>query len=305
VRIVGDVEQNWIQLQEVQVFQASSNPAGFTAQYYDNVDFTSLKLTRTDAQIGFDWGTGAPASDVGADTFSVRWTGRIQPRFSETYTFHTVSDDGIRLWINGSLLITNWTDHAPTEDRATLSLVAGQTYDLKLEFYERGGGATAKLYWSSPQQPKALVPAAGGGSTGGTNLARDKATTASVNAATSGRAVDGDTATPDQVWFPSPAPAGTWWRVDLGSAVNVSKVVIYANAVNAHDWFRQFHIECSTTGAFGGEQVTVATETDWDARRAEKQSVAYTFNTRSCRYVRLVADVQQDWVQLQEVEIGG
>ena len=69
----------------------------------------------------------------------------VQPRFSETYTFHTVSDDGVRLWVNGQTIIDNWTDHAPTENIGFIPLQAGQLYDIKMEMYESGGGAVA---WS-------------------------------------------------------------------------------------------------------------------------------------------------------------
>jgi len=120
---------------------------GLTGQYYDNIDFTNLKLTRTDATVNFDWGTGSPDPSIGPDTFSVRWTGQVQAQFSETYTFYTDSDDGIRLWVNGQLVINNWTDHAPTENSGTTSLSTGQKYDLKIEYYENGGGAVAKLLW--------------------------------------------------------------------------------------------------------------------------------------------------------------
>ncbi|HLY73792.1 MAG TPA: PA14 domain-containing protein, partial [Planctomycetota bacterium] len=149
------------------------NGSGLTGQYYDNIDFTNLKVTRTDATVNFDWGTGSPDPSIGPDTFSVRWTGQVQAQFSETYTFYTESDDGIRLWLNGVLVINNWTDHAQTENSGSFSLSAGTKADLKLEYYQNGGLAVAKLLWSSPSTPKQTVPqsqlypAATGGGGGG------------------------------------------------------------------------------------------------------------------------------------------
>jgi len=134
--------------------------ATFAGSYYDNLDFTALKTTRADSSVDFDWGTGAPAAGVGVDTFSVRWTGNAKPQFSETYTFYTQSDDGVRLWLNGALLIDNWTNHASTQNTANLALVAGQTYAIKLEYYENGGGAVARLHWSSPSLSKRAIPPA-------------------------------------------------------------------------------------------------------------------------------------------------
>lgn len=135
---------------------------GFSAEYYDNIDLSSLVLSRADAAIDFDWGTGSPGAAVGPDTFSARWTGTVVPQFTETYTFYTVSDDGMRLWVNGNPLIDNWTNHAPTENTATIALTAGQSYSIKLEYFENGGGAVAKLHWSSPSLTRRPVTTSAG-----------------------------------------------------------------------------------------------------------------------------------------------
>jgi hypothetical protein len=132
---------------------------GLRGEYFNNADLTALLMTRIDSTVDFNWGTGAPPG-LGVDTFSVRWTGRVQAAFSETYTFYTQSDDGVRLWVNGALLINNWTAHSLREDRASLSLVAGQTYDVRLEFFEQAGAAAVRLLWSSVSTPKVVVPGA-------------------------------------------------------------------------------------------------------------------------------------------------
>jgi autotransporter-associated beta strand protein len=139
-------------------FTAGTVGTGLQGQYYDNIDFTALKITRTDATVNFNYGSGSPDPTIGADTFSVRWTGFVRPTTSETYTFYTVSDDGVRLYVNGQLLIANWTDHGPTEDSGSIALVAGQKYEIRMEFYENGGGAQAMLSWSSPSVAKAIIP---------------------------------------------------------------------------------------------------------------------------------------------------
>jgi hypothetical protein len=131
---------------------------GVTGEYYDDVDFAGAPLVRTDSTIDFDWGAGSPDPSIGADTFSVRWTGQVQASFSETYTFTTLSDDGVRLWVAGRLLVDNWTDHGATEDSGSIALVKGQRYDLRMELYEDGGDALARLSWSSPSTSKSVVP---------------------------------------------------------------------------------------------------------------------------------------------------
>ncbi len=90
--------------------------------------------------------------------FSVRWAGHLTPRHSETYTFYTLSNDGVRLWVNDKLLIDNWTDHGATEDKATIPLEFGCKVPVKMEYYWNGGAAVAKLSWSSPSQEKQIIP---------------------------------------------------------------------------------------------------------------------------------------------------
>ena len=131
---------------------------GLQAEYYDNVDLTNLKVTRTEPYVDFDWGESSPNPAIAPDTFSVRLTGQVLPRFTETYTFHATVDDGVRLWIDDRLLIDRWIDQPATTHRATINLTAGQRYRLRLECYEKYGGALMKLSWSSPSQVLEIVP---------------------------------------------------------------------------------------------------------------------------------------------------
>jgi hypothetical protein len=128
------------------------------AEYFASTTLSNSVLTRTDAKVDFSWATAAPNTAVPADNFSVRWTGQVSPRFTGSTTFYTVSDDGVRLWLNGQLLIDNWTNHGSTENSTSVTLSAGQKYDLKLEYYDATGGATARLLWSSSCEAKAAIP---------------------------------------------------------------------------------------------------------------------------------------------------
>jgi len=133
---------------------------GLHGDYFSGKTLSTLLLSRTDATVNFDWGTGSPASAVPVDGFSVRWTGQVSPRFTGPVTFYTQSDDGVRLWVNGQTIVDNWTDHGSTENSGTITLTAGQKYDIKMEYYENGGGAVAKLSWSSSCEAKAIIPSA-------------------------------------------------------------------------------------------------------------------------------------------------
>jgi hypothetical protein len=135
------------------------NGTGLHGEYFDNADLTNLMLTRTDATVNFDWGNGAPDPTMGSDTFSVRWTGYVQPLFTETYTFQTLSDDGDRLWVNGVQLTDDWkTQHGTKTSSGTVTLTAGVKYPVTVEFYENSGGASMKLYWSSASQAQEIIP---------------------------------------------------------------------------------------------------------------------------------------------------
>ena len=131
---------------------------GLYGEYFDNKDLSSRKLTRTDTTVNFDWGSGSPDALIGADTFSVRWTGWVQAPASGSYTFHTDSDDGVRLWVDNQLIINNLTDHGVTPNSGSITLTAGKKYDIKLEYYENGGVALIKLYWTPPGLAKQVIP---------------------------------------------------------------------------------------------------------------------------------------------------
>ncbi len=96
----------------------------------------------------------------GMENFSVRWSGLVEPQFSETYTFTTTSDDGVRLWVDDRKIVDNWTNHAARDDSGTIALEAGRKVKIVLEYYQAELAAVAKLAWSSPSRKKEIVPKA-------------------------------------------------------------------------------------------------------------------------------------------------
>ncbi len=119
------------------------------AQYWDNrfLDGSPV-LTREDANIDFDWGTGSPGAGVPVDQFSARWTRYIDVT-PGTYRFSATSDDGIRVWIDDVLLLDQWYDHSA--ETFTFERYLGEGHHLvKVEFYENGGDAVARLSWTRP-----------------------------------------------------------------------------------------------------------------------------------------------------------
>ncbi|GIH00359.1 hypothetical protein Pma05_69310 [Plantactinospora mayteni] len=133
--------------------------SGLKAEFWNNATFTGAPaVTRTDPTVNYAWRfSGSPAPSIGTDNFASRWTGSIEPRYSERYTFTAVSDDTIRLWIDGQLIIDNTVPHAPTVDQGSVTLTAGR-HDIRLEQTDQGGSAYMKLIWSSPNTPAQIVP---------------------------------------------------------------------------------------------------------------------------------------------------
>jgi hypothetical protein len=134
-------------------YYLSSGPGAF--------DFHELKATVLDPNIDFPDLEGAFKDLTGrTDDVNVRWTGRIQPRFSEPYTFSMIGDNGFRLWIDGRLVVDNWADNWDVEKTGQpIALEAGKSYDFKVEYFEHNGGSNLRLRWQSPSQAKDIVPA--------------------------------------------------------------------------------------------------------------------------------------------------
>jgi hypothetical protein len=134
---------------------------GLNGYYYCNTTLSgSPVLTRVDEELNFAFGEGGtPGAGLPASGWSARWMGELEAVNSGAYTFKTLSNDGVRVWVNNSLLINNWTDHAQTWDTSSgLWLNAGQRYNIKVEFFDGGGDNAMKLYWSYPGQADEIVP---------------------------------------------------------------------------------------------------------------------------------------------------
>lgn len=134
------------------------NGTGLTGTYFNGMNFETEVATQTDAVIDFNWGTGAPVERVNADAFSVRWTGRIQPRYSGKYTFYSTCDNAARLWINNELVIDKWSGSPGITYTGTISLTAGQKYNIKAEYFENDNQANCKLEWASAFQSREVIP---------------------------------------------------------------------------------------------------------------------------------------------------
>jgi PA14 domain/Bacterial TSP3 repeat len=139
--------------------QTVGNGDGLLGSYFDNRDLSGAPVAeRVEAQVDFDWGLRAPAGIAYFNEFSVRWTGELQAQYSEAYTLFVDSVDGTRVWLNEQLIIDDWRDRPAAEASATVNLVAGQRYLLRVEYCENHLYPGIRLRWSSPSTAKQIIP---------------------------------------------------------------------------------------------------------------------------------------------------
>ncbi len=172
--------------------------SGWKGSYYAVRDLSGLPVfQRDDPVISFNWGSGSPRSDIPADDFSVRWTRRLAIGQAGSYRFRAEADDGVRLWVDGILVIDDWRDGYRSNE-AAVNLSAGP-HDLRMDFYEHLGGALAQLSWEyvppTPTRTPTRTP---------TIRPTDTPTASATATAT-------PTMTPTATWTatPSPSPSGT------------------------------------------------------------------------------------------------
>lgn len=116
-------------------------------------------LLRDETAINHNWGYNAPAPGVASDNFSIRWTGSIYFGLNAEYTFYATSDDGVRVWIDGGLLIDRWQDQPATTVSAKRYLTEG-THPVIVEYYDHTGPAVIQFWWEpgAPPSPPSVPP---------------------------------------------------------------------------------------------------------------------------------------------------
>jgi len=133
---------------------------GLLAAYYRRTELdSSSAVTRIDPQLDFTWGENAPVPDVPAQSFSARWSGQVAAQFTESYTFHVEAGGGVKLWLDGQLILNQWNDRPGEFYSTVVPLTAGQKYDLRLEHFSTSKDAKLRLLWSSASQRKLPISA--------------------------------------------------------------------------------------------------------------------------------------------------
>lgn len=206
----------------------------YKAEYFSNRGLTGSPVYQRceNWPINWDWGSGSPGNGVPTNSFSARWTGTAN--FSSgSYTFIATADDGIRVWLDNTLIINEWRDQGAREFRTTRS-VSGGNHTIRIEYYENGGGAVAKFRWET---------ASSGSSGSNSNLALGRSAYSSSNESSSflpGKANDGNNSTRWSSQISSNLGAQWWWTT-FSSPQSINQIVInweaaYASAYRVY-WY--------------------------------------------------------------------
>jgi hypothetical protein len=132
----------------------------YKADYFPNPTLTgSPALTQCENGITNDWGDGGPPG-LPVDRFSARYDGNINFEAAD-YGFAVTADDGVRVWVDGNLIIDQWKDQSATTYHASRTMTAG-VHDVSVEYYENGGKAAVKLVIAkqTPRPPDTTPPSA-------------------------------------------------------------------------------------------------------------------------------------------------
>ncbi|MEO0900374.1 MAG: PQQ-dependent sugar dehydrogenase [Bacteroidota bacterium] len=135
-----------------------ANGTGLFGRYYDNPDLTDSVYAQIDPEIDFFWSNQKPVNQMEYSTYSIMWKGELEPPFSGNYALDFTADDGIRVWIDGVLVIDEWNDHAATTFSANVNLTAWQRVPIQIEYYQNQVYAQVEMEWTHTNIDREVIP---------------------------------------------------------------------------------------------------------------------------------------------------
>jgi alpha-D-xyloside xylohydrolase len=146
-----------------EVLQTFDGKPGLAVQYFEGVDFDRAAGATIDEKVEHSW-PGPPLANppgglAGFDNFSARWEGTVTAPESGEYEIGVEYDDGARLYLDGKLLVEDWSYGAKRYRSATATLAQGQKVALKAEFHQGGQERHFRIGWRTPSEIRALASA--------------------------------------------------------------------------------------------------------------------------------------------------
>ena len=131
---------------------------GFRGEYFAGREFRGTPRIQVDPELDFRWPAGEGPIPGAGDVYCIRWSGRIRPLRSGTHTFRTRNDDGVRMRVNGKLVVDDWNARlVVAENRGSIELEAGRLYELTLEYFNSGDLGLLQVTWAGPGEPERLL----------------------------------------------------------------------------------------------------------------------------------------------------
>jgi hypothetical protein len=132
-------------------------PQGLLGTYFSDTDMKSKSFERIDPMVDFAW-EEAPVPGEGSE-YSVRWTGRVMSNFSQTYRFTVESPGGVRLWVDGRLVIDDLHEVRPGTRSGSVAMRGGRLVPIRLEHTAASTAVSpVRLLWSSESQMEEVIP---------------------------------------------------------------------------------------------------------------------------------------------------
>ncbi|HEX9045442.1 MAG TPA: TIM-barrel domain-containing protein, partial [Verrucomicrobiae bacterium] len=134
---------------------------GLAVQYFAGTDLSKPAGKTVDLKVDHQW-PGPPLANpppglTGFNDFSGRWEGTLTAPEDGEYEIGVSMDDGARLWLDGKLLVEDWSQAAERYRSAKITLRKDQKVSVKLEYYQGGGDRALRLAWRTPSQLRELA----------------------------------------------------------------------------------------------------------------------------------------------------
>ena len=142
---------------------AQFNGDGLKGIYYINTNLTNAAVTELDPLVSYRWYGCPPQPGMSATSFSVRWTGQLDPVYSEPYTIYADVAGAVSLIVNGQVLVNHWIDTGPgvTRYQGVITLTAGTQVPIEVDYFTNGAAVTTDLIqlgWESTTQTASYIP---------------------------------------------------------------------------------------------------------------------------------------------------
>lgn len=136
------------------------NPGGY-AVMPDPEPLTCF-IVRKDAQVNFE-NANTFNLPFPAETFAVEWFGALIVEREGDYTFTCRSDDGIKVWIDGTIALIDDNLHYQREKSSEKIHLTAGVHTFRMQFFENNVHEVSVLYWQAADEqgeflPKQVIP---------------------------------------------------------------------------------------------------------------------------------------------------